>query len=146
MVLGDTGDHHFPKSQFGSERNYSDADPKQPNSNNNQQDMLLSEIAEEDSISMISERNMAGTNKHRQNIKNEINKSSLSVHSNIANVAKAEVDANIQPLRKSSHNFIEGLPHDKQASHQFGQVMSSTVNIKQPAIKDAAKQVIQPAI
>lgn len=93
MVLGDTGDHHFPKSQFNSERNYSDADPKQPN--NNQQDMLLSEIAEEDSISMISDRNMIGTNKHRQNTKTEINKSTVSVHSNLVNVTKAEADTNI---------------------------------------------------
>lgn len=63
--------------------------------NKNQQDMLLSEIAEEDSISIVSERNIVGTNKNRQNMKNDIQKSSLSVHSNIANVVKAEVDANI---------------------------------------------------
>lgn len=70
--------------------------------------MLLSEIAEEDSISMISDRNLIGTNKNRQGPKPETSKSTMSMHSNFANMAKAEIDANIQQLRQSSNNFISG--------------------------------------
>jgi hypothetical protein len=63
MVLGDTGDHHFPKSSVNSERNYTDVQA-------NGKDMLLSEIAEEDSMSMISDKNL-GHGRSRTNGKTE---------------------------------------------------------------------------
>ena len=55
--------------------------------------MILSEIAEEDSISMISDRNMVGTNKNRVKGKADMSKSTVSSHSNFANMVKAEQEA-----------------------------------------------------
>jgi len=52
--------------------------------------MILSEIAEEDSISMISDRNFVGTNKNRLKGKAENTKSTISSHSNFTNIVKAE--------------------------------------------------------
>lgn len=81
MVLGDTGDHHFPKSQINSERNPIDEGTK-INS-----EMFLSEIAEEDSTSMISERLQGNTMKHKQLVRQSI----ISMHSNIVK-KQQEVD------------------------------------------------------
>lgn len=68
FVLGDTGDHHFPKDK---ERPPGD----QPH------DMLLSEIAEEDSMSMISDRNLAN-GKGKGKTPAEVRESTRSIHSN----------------------------------------------------------------
>lgn len=83
--MGDTGDHHFPKSHISSELNPNNLEGI-PAING---DMFLSEIAEEDSISMMSDRNLANNNKQRQNVKpqnGERKQSTISLHSNFANL------------------------------------------------------------
>lgn len=61
IVLGDTGDHHFPKSHSDPKAIEADAPA----------DMLLSEIAEEDLISMMSDKQTgnASHNSRRKNLK-----------------------------------------------------------------------------
>lgn len=65
IVLGDTGDHHFPKSHSNSDRRIIDSEEllAVPGA-----DLLLSEIAEEDLISMMSDSRTGNNSRSKREV------------------------------------------------------------------------------